>query len=160
LIHRRERFRAAPQTLKKIEDLIAAQKIEILAPAKVTRLNGQDGRLSHLTLDTPADPARALVCSDLLLFFGLATDTTAYVRWGIETDGAHIRVNPQTYETNLPAVYCIGDAAMYPGKLKLILTGFAEAAVAARQAYAFCRPGKELFFEYSTLHGLPDAAVN
>ncbi|MFM0229870.1 NAD(P)/FAD-dependent oxidoreductase [Paraburkholderia sediminicola] len=160
LIHRRDKFRAAPQTLKKIDELIAAGRIEVLAPARVTELIGTASTLSHVKLNTPSDPERIIACTDLLLFFGLVTDTSAYERLGLQVDGMHITVDPQTCATNLSAIYCIGDAAIYPGKLKLILSGFAEAAVAARQAYGSCRPGKELFFEYSTAHGVPSVAIN
>jgi thioredoxin reductase (NADPH) len=75
--------------------------------------------------------------------------------WGLDLAGTHIRVDPATAQTTMPGVFAIGDIATYPGKLKLILTGFAEAAIAAHAAHAVARPGEALHFEYSTSKGVP-----
>jgi thioredoxin reductase (NADPH) len=100
-------------------------------------------------------PERWLNCDDFLLFFGLATNASAYNVWSLESKGSLIPVEPLTCATSLQAVYAVGDVADYPGKLKLILTDFAEAAIAARQVYRHCCPDEELFFESSTTQGQP-----
>jgi thioredoxin reductase (NADPH) len=78
--------------------------------------------------------------------------------WGLEQDGAHIRIDPATCQTSLPGVFAIGDVATYPGKLKLILQGFSEAAMAAHAIFPLVRPNEALHFEYSTTKGVPAGA--
>lgn len=154
LIHRRDRFRASPETLHKIKRLAECGSIEVLAPAKVLALDG-DENLSSMRIELAGAPRR-IDCDDVLLFFGLVNEGSPYAEWGLETDRAEIVVNAKTNATNLPGVFAIGDVASRPSKLKLILVGFAEAATAAHQAYKFCRPGEELFIEYSTAKGVPN----
>ncbi|MFY9327478.1 MAG: NAD(P)/FAD-dependent oxidoreductase [Georgfuchsia sp.] len=154
LIHRRARFRAAPETLRKVNRLVDAGQIHLLAPAHVTSLGGNGPQLSCLEID--CDGARRWIdCDDLLLFFGLSTDNSPCRGWGLEMEDGQIRINAKTCATNLPGVFAIGDAAGFPGKLKLILAGFSEAATAAHQAYRHCRPDDELFIEHSTARGVP-----
>jgi len=90
-----------------------------------------------------------------LPFFGLATDLGAVAEWGLALDHNHIRVDPATCATSRPGIFAIGDVAAYPGKLKLILSGFAEAALAAHAIYPLVYPGEALHFEYSTTKGVP-----
>jgi len=99
---------------------------------------------------------RRLEADILLPFFGLAGDLGPIARWGLALDGYAIAVDPATCATNLAGVFAIGDIATYPGKLKLILQGFSEAAVAAHAAHAVARPGTALHFEYSTTTGVPE----
>lgn len=155
LIHRRERFRAAPATLRQLHELVGAGRIEIVAPAKVLDLGGSDRELQSVEVQVGTS-SRIIDCDDMLLFFGLATDASAYHKWGLLTNGTQVVVDPATCATNLAAVFAVGDAATYLGKLKLILTGFSEAAIAAREAYSLCNPNEEIFTEYSTARGLPD----
>mgnify|MGYP003582905780 CR=1 FL=1 len=154
LIHRRERFRAAPETLQKIHRLAERGKIELLAPANVLALDGEGERLQRMQIEM-AGLRRWIDCDDALLFFGLKNEGSSYARWGLVTDGSEIRVNAKTCATNLAGVFAVGDVATRPNKLKLILSGFSEAATASHQAYTFCRPGEDLFFEYSTARGAP-----
>ncbi|MEA3104530.1 NAD(P)/FAD-dependent oxidoreductase [Caballeronia mineralivorans] len=154
LIHRRERFRAAPETLRQMHELVDTGRIEIVAPAKVLGLGGSDQQLQHVEVQVGTSP-RIIDCDDMLLFFGLATDASAYHEWGLRIDGTQVVVEPATCATNLAAVFAVGDVATYPGKLKLILTGFSEAAIAAREAYRLCNPNEEIFTEYSTARGVP-----
>jgi thioredoxin reductase (NADPH) len=153
LLHRRDHFRAAPDTLKKIQRLAEAGSIELIAPAKVHALHGDD-RLQSMEIEV-AGMRRRIECDDALLFFGLVSEGSPYAEWGLETDRFEIAVNAKTNATNLPGVFAIGDVATRPSKLKLILAGFSEAATAAHQAFKFCRPGEELFVEYSTAKGIP-----
>ncbi|MCS6892928.1 MAG: ferredoxin--NADP(+) reductase, partial [Rhodovarius sp.] len=89
-----------------------------------------------------------------LAFFGLAMELGPIAQWGLGLERNHITVNPATCETNIPGVYAIGDVATYPGKLKLILQGFSEAAMAAHAMYGRIFPGQALHFEYSTSKGV------
>jgi thioredoxin reductase (NADPH) len=92
----------------------------------------------------------------LLPFFGLAMELGPIAHWGLElTRNGHVLVNPATMESSRPGVFAAGDIATYPGKLKLILQGFAEAAMAAHAIYGVVNPGTALHFEYSTSKGVP-----
>ena len=97
----------------------------------------------------------ALPADRLLAFFGLAMELPRSPNRGWTSHGFHVAVDPATMATSQPGVFAIGDIATYPGKLKLILTGFAEAACAAHAAFAVARPGEALHFEYSTSKGVP-----
>jgi thioredoxin reductase (NADPH) len=98
---------------------------------------------------------RSIEADILLPFFGLAMNLGPIGQWGIELDHNHIRTAPATCATNLPGIFAIGDIATYPGKLKLILCGFSEAAMAAHAIHPLVHPGEALHFEYSTTKGVP-----
>ena len=100
---------------------------------------------------------RSLPADVLLPFFGLAMNLGPIAGWGIALEHKHIVVDPATCATSLPGIFAIGDIAAYPGKLKLILSGFAEAALAAHAIHPLVHPGEALHFEYSTTQGLPTA---
>lgn len=100
---------------------------------------------------------RTLDADVLLPFFGLATDLGPVARWGMDTQRSTIPVTPSNCETSLPGVFAIGDVATYPGKLKLILQGFSEAAMAAHAIHPIIYPEQALHFEYSTSKGVPAA---
>ena len=91
----------------------------------------------------------------LLPFFGLAMNLGPIAEWGIELERGHIRIDPATCATSRPGIFAIGDIATYPGKLKLILCGFSEAAMAAHAMHPLVHPGEALHFEYSTTKGVP-----
>ena len=99
-----------------------------------------------------------LLGADILLpFFGLAMDLGPIAAWGLDLERSHLKIDPATCATNLPGVYAIGDIATYPGKLKLILQGFSEAAMAAHAMHPIVHPGEALHFEYSTTKGVPSS---
>ena len=98
---------------------------------------------------------RALPADVLLPFFGLSMDLGPIAGWGLALERHHVAVAPATCETSVPGVFAIGDVATYPGKLKLILQGFSEAAMAAHAIHPIVRPGAALHFEYSTSKGVP-----
>ena len=99
---------------------------------------------------------RKLLPAEVLLpFFGLSTDLGPIAEWGIALERHHVPVTPATCETSVPGVFAIGDVALYPGKLKLILQGFSEAAMAAHSIYPIVFPDVALHFEYSTTKGIP-----
>jgi thioredoxin reductase (NADPH) len=113
--------------------------------------------LTGVEVETLDGEKRMLEADCLLPFFGLAMELGPIAEWGLGLHGFHVAVDPATMATSLPGVFAIGDIATYPGKLKLILTGFAEAAIAARSAYALVHPETPLHFEYSTTSGVPSA---
>src|SRR5208282_4280459 len=98
---------------------------------------------------------RRLEADALLPFFGLSQSLGPIARWGLALERQHIAVDPATCMTSTRGIFAIGDIAAYPGKLKLILSGFAEAALAAHAAYALVYPGQALHFEHSTTRGVP-----
>ncbi len=156
LIHRRAKFRAAPESVARLDRAVADGRIALVVPYQLHALEGVDGALSGVVVSTLDGAVRTLPADRLLAFFGLSTDLGPIADWGIET-GMHgvIPVTPATLQTSLPGVFAIGDVASYPGKLKLILQGFSEAAMAAHAIHGIARPDQVLRFEHSTTHGLP-----
>lgn len=156
VVHRRDKFRAAPESVSRLKGLAAAGKIEIVVPYQLAALVGKGGGvLTAVTVEDPDGRRRDLPADALLPLFGLAASLGPIAEWGLALERHQIAVDPATGETNLPGIYAIGDVAAYPGKLKLILAGFAEAARAAHSAYHRCRPGAALHWEYSTTKGVP-----
>ena len=158
MIHRRPKFRAAPESVTRMEALAKAGKIEMVVPYQLARLEGAGGQLSAVVVATLEGEERSLPADCLLPFFGLAMNLGPIAQWGIELDHHHIRIAPATCATNLPGVFAVGDIATYPGKLKLILCGFSEAAMTAHAIYPLVHPGQALHFEYSTTKGVPGTA--
>lgn len=155
LVHRRDRFRAAPESVSRLQTLAAEGAVELVVPYQLKALDGTNGHLSSVIVATEDGEDRALEADCLLPFFGLASSLGPIADWGLNIDHHHIVVDPSTAETSLSGVYAIGDIASYSNKLKLILTGFAEAAQAAHAIYRRLHPGQELHMEYSTTKGLP-----
>jgi thioredoxin reductase (NADPH) len=155
VVHRRDKFRAAPETVGRMRDLAASGRIEMVVPYQLSGLEGVDGQLTGVRVETLDGESRLLAADRLLPFFGLAMELGPIADWGLDLEGAHIAVDPATTATTVPGIFAIGDIATYPGKLKLILTGFAEAALAAHSAFGIVRPGEALHFEYSTSKGVP-----
>lgn len=154
-VHRRDKFRAAPDSVARLHALADTGKVEIVVPYQLSGLVGDGGRLAAVEVATLDGETRRLTADTLLPFFGLATDLGPIAGWGLQAERHQVLIDPATGETNIPGVYAIGDVAAYPGKLKLILTGFAEAARAAHSAHARVYPDTALHFEYSTTKGLP-----
>jgi thioredoxin reductase (NADPH) len=157
VVHRRPKFRAAPESVAMMERLAAAGRIELVVPFQLHGIEGSGGQVSAVTVQTLEGQTRRLEADALLPFFGLAMNLGPIARWGLALERNHIKVDPATFETSAKGIHAIGDIAAYPGKLKLILTGFAEAAAAAHAAYARVHPGEALHFEYSTTKGVPGA---
>lgn len=155
VVHRRDKFRAAPESVNRMRALAEAGRIEMVVPFQLAGLEGADGQLSAVDVRTLKGEERRLKADALLPFFGLATNLGPIADWGLALDQHHIVTDPATMESSRPGIFAIGDIASYPGKLKLILTGFAEAATAAHAAFARVFPGEALHFEYSTTKGLP-----
>ena len=155
LVHRREKFRAAPESLARLKGLVGAGKIELVAPYQLHALAGENGRLDAVIVADPDGGTRRLDADRLLPFFGLSMNLGPIATWGLALDQHHIDIDPASGATSAPGIFAIGDIAHYRAKLKLILTGFAEAAQAARAIFALVRPGEALHFQYSTTTGVP-----
>ncbi len=157
VVHRRPKFRAAPETTDQLEAAAARGEIEMVIPYQLHGLQGEGGKLSAVTVATLKGEERHLEADHLLAFFGLAMELGPIAEWGLGLEKTHITVTPATCETTMPGVYAIGDIATYPGKLKLILQGFSEAAMAAHAIHPRVFPGQALHFEYSTSKGVSAA---
>lgn len=155
VVHRRAKFRAAPDNAAQLEAAAARGEIELVIPYQLQALHGEDGRLSTVEVATLQGEARQLPADVLLAFFGLSMDLGPIAAWGLALERHHVVIDPATCQTSLPGVFAIGDVVTYPGKLKLILQGFSEAAVAAQAIFGVVRPGQALHFEYSTTKGVP-----
>lgn len=155
VVHRRPKFRGAPESVARLHALAAQGLVELVVPYQLNALEGDDGRLSAVTVATLDGDTRRLEADALLAFFGLSMTLGPIAGWGLSLDHDHIEIDQTTSETSVPGIFAVGDIATYPKKLKLILTGFAEAAQAAHAAYKLVHPGEVLHFEYSTTKGVP-----
>lgn len=155
VVHRRPKFRAAPESEAKLNQLAAAGVIDLAIPFQLDRLIGENGSLETVVLKSLEGETREIPADMLLPFYGLAMNLGPIADWGLQLNAAHIQINPENCSTNLPGVFAIGDIATYSHKLKLILTGFAEAAQAAHAIRAYLHPDQVYHFEYSTTSGVP-----
>jgi thioredoxin reductase (NADPH) len=150
LLHRRDQFRAAPDSVNKMMALVGEGKIDFVL-GQVAALEGQDGRLSKAVVKRNDGSDFHIACDALLPFFGLTMKLGPVADWGIEMhEGELIPVDTAAFETNVPGIFAIGDINWYPGKLKLILSGFHEAALMAQKAHRYVYPNKRLVFQYTT----------
>ncbi|MBR9971837.1 NAD(P)/FAD-dependent oxidoreductase [Magnetospirillum sulfuroxidans] len=155
VVHRRPKFRAAPESEAKLKALAAAGAVELVVPYQLHGLGGANGALHSVVVATLDGQTRTLAADVLLPFFGLATELGPIAQWGLTMDKNVISVDPASMQTSVPGIFAAGDICTYPGKLKLILSGFAEAARAAHSAYEAAHPGEALHFEHSTSMGMP-----
>jgi len=155
VVHRRAKFRAAPESAAQLDAAAARGVVEMVIPYQLQALRGEAGQLSAVEVATLQGETRLLPADVLLAFFGLSMDLGPIAAWGLESVQHHVRIDPSTCATSWPGVFAIGDVATYPGKLKLILQGFSEAAMAAHAIFAVAHPGEALHFEYSTTKGVP-----
>jgi thioredoxin reductase (NADPH) len=155
LVHRRDKFRAAPDSVEKLEKLAASGKIELVIPYQLHALKGSDGKLSGVDIVDLDGKEKTLEADILLPFFGITPRLGAVESWGVTVEHHHIPVSQSMCETNISGIFAVGDCATYPNKLKLILTGFAEAAQAAHAIHPLVFPGESLHFVYSTMKGVP-----
>ena len=155
VVHRRDRFRAAPESAARLAQLAAVGKIQLVIPYQLAGLEGDGDRLLAVLVKTLEGEQRSIAADHLLAFFGLVSKLGPINDWGLDARNGVIPVDPATCATAAPGVFAIGDIAAYPRKLKLILTGFAEAAHAAHAAHEIVHPDRALHFEYSTSTGVP-----
>jgi thioredoxin reductase (NADPH) len=149
LLHRRDEFRAAPDSVNKMRELVAAGKMQ-LKIGQVTALSGADGVLTSATIKGADGTMSEVACNTMLPFFGLTMKLGPVADWGLNLTENLIAVDTEKFETNVPGIFAVGDINTYPGKLKLILSGFHEAALMAQQAFRYINPGERLLFQYTT----------
>jgi thioredoxin reductase (NADPH) len=157
VVHRRTLFRAAPATMAALESKIATGAVRLAAPRMLRNLEGENGMLASVIVADENDDLENIPADALLCFFGLVKDMSALTTWQIDADRNGIPVDPATMATARKGLFAIGDVTQYPGKLKLILTGFAEASLAAHSVRACLYPDRPFHFEYSTSRGVPAA---
>lgn len=155
VVHRRERFRAAPVAEATLRRLAAEGAVELVAPAQLHGLEGRDGRLDAVVVADLDGVPRRLPADVLLAFFGLLGEIGPVAGWGLTMEGNAVVIDPASGACSRPGIFACGDICTYPGKLRLILTGFAEAARAATSAFAVVHPGEALHFVHSTTAGVP-----
>lgn len=149
LLHRRDEFRAAPHTVEQMRALVAAGKMSLII-GQVTGLQGADGQLSGAMIRQSDGQEMTLNCNTLLPFFGLTMKLGPIANWGLNLHENLVPVDTEKFETSEPRIFAIGDINTYPGKLKLILSGFHEAALMAQKAHRYIYPDKKLLFQYTT----------
>ena len=150
LLHRRSEFRAAPDSVNKMLALVGEGKIDFVL-GQVMSLEGSDGQISKANVKTNDGSTFEIACDALLPFFGLTMKLGPVANWGFELkNNEFIPVNTESFETSTPGIFAIGDINWYPGKLKLILSGFHEGALMAQKAHRYVYPEKRLVFQYTT----------
>src|SRR5215475_2639981 len=149
LLHRRDQFRAAPDSVNKMRALLADGKID-LKLGQITGLEGDNGALTAANAKPDKGDPYRIECDAMLPFFGLTMKLGPVANWGVKLEEDLIPVDTAAFETNVPGIFAIGDINTYAGKLKLILSGFHEAALMAQKAYHICRPNEKLRFQYTT----------
>jgi thioredoxin reductase (NADPH) len=155
VVHRRPKFRATPETAEQLDEASRKGEIEMVIPYQLHGLTGTNGILSTVDVVTLDGTVRQLPADVLLPFFGLSMDLGPIARWGLQSEKHHVVIDPATCQTSQPGIFAIGDVATYAGKLKLILQGFSEAAIAAHAIFPVIHPDRALHFEYSTTKGVP-----
>ncbi len=148
LVHRRDAFKAAPASVNKMKELVAEGKINFLL-GQISKLEGKDGQIEHIHLAMEAGET-VVPATRLLPFFGLTMKLGPVADWGLELNDNLISVDTEKFQSSVPGVFAIGDINHYPGKLKLILSGFHEAALMAQAAKSIVSPGERVVFQYTT----------
>lgn len=148
LLHRRDDFRGAPHSVEKMRQLVAEGKMRLMI-GQVSALHGDDGWLEAATIKTKEGEER-ITATAMLPFFGLTMKLGPIANWGLNLEENLIPVDTEKFETSESGIFAIGDINTYPGKLKLILSGFHEAALMAQKAHQYVYPGKKVLFQYTT----------
>lgn len=149
LVHRRDDFRGAPDSVNKMRALVAAGSMD-LRIGQVSDLEGSEGQLTAASIKDKDGAVTRVACDAMLPFFGLTMKLGPVADWGLEMHDELVKIDVSTFETNRPGVFAIGDINTYPGKLKLILSGFHEGALMAQRVHHYVHPEKRLVFQYTT----------
>ncbi len=149
LVHRREDFRAQPASVVRMQELAAAGLLRHFA-GHVGALHSVEGRLSGARIDCLDGSTAEVACTQALVFFGLHPKLGPVAQWGLELEKKALKVDTERFQTSVPGIFAIGDINTYPGKKKLILSGFHEAALAAFGVQAYVYPQKRQFLQYTT----------
>jgi thioredoxin reductase (NADPH) len=155
VVHRRAKFRAAPESAAQLDGAAQRGEVELVIPYQLHALHGANGWLAEVEVADLDGLTKSLPADVLLPFYGLSMDLGPIAEWGLALERHHVLVTPATCETSVAGIFAIGDVATYPGKLKLILQGFSEAAMAAHAIFPIVFPDVALHFEYSTTKGVP-----
>ena len=149
LVHRRDEFRGAPSSVEKIKELQNEKKIEVLTKYSIKDVTGNE-TLEGVEIKNEEGESKSIDTDYVLGFFGLIMQLGPILEWGLNIDKKTIPVNTENFETNKKGIFAIGDICTYPGKLKLILSGFHEGALAARGCFKYARPDEKYRFEFTT----------
>jgi len=150
LVHRRDEYRAMPDSVAKMKQLVAAGVIDEFMSSKVSAINGNDGQVSSVVVQPKEGEATEVAADHLLVFFGLAPKLGPIAEWGLDINRKTINVDTEKFETSEPGIYAVGDINYYPGKKKLILCGFHEAALAAFAIKQRLEPDRKVHVQYTT----------
>ncbi len=153
LVHRRQGFRGAPDSVEKVQELSESGKIKLITEAQVVGLNG-NGKLNEVVIRHNKEGDQVVPTDHFVPLFGMAPKLGPLQEWGLELEKDGIVVNTFDYSTNVLGVYAIGDINTYPGKLKLILCGFHEATLMCQSAFKYIYPEKKLSLKYTTVNGV------
>jgi len=157
LLHRRDGFRAAPANVARMHELCAAGKMKFLV-GEVGAFDEVDGRLASVTIASGGEPVATIPCDAVLAFFGLSPRLGPIANWGLAIERRQLTVDTERFETSVPGIFAVGDVNNYPGKKKLILSGFHECALAAFAAASYVFPERRIVLQYTTtspkLHSL------
>ena len=149
LIHRRDEFRGVQSSVNKVKQLEKEGKVEILTQYQLSSVKGEN-KIKSIEIKHDDGSIKEIETNYVLGFFGLIMKLGPIVNWGLNLDKKHIPVNTENFETNQKGIFAIGDICTYPGKVKLILSGFHEGALAARGCFKYAKPDEKLKFEFST----------
>jgi thioredoxin reductase (NADPH) len=153
LVHRNESFRGAPDSTEKVFFLAKEGRLNLLLNSNLHALQG-NGVLNAVEIIDKQGVVKTVNADYMIPLFGLSPKLGPIADWGLNIDKSAIEVNTLDYSTNVPGIYAIGDINTYPGKLKLILCGFHEAALMAQSAYKYVYPNQKLSFKYTTVNGV------
>lgn len=153
LIHRRQSFRGAPDSVDKVLELSESGRIKLITEAQVVGLNG-NGKLSEVVIQHDKQGDFTIATDHFVPLFGMSPKLGPLQEWGLELNKEGILVNNFDYSTNIPGIYAVGDINYYSGKLKLILCGFHEATLMCQSAFKYIYPEKKLSFKYTTVNGV------
>jgi len=150
LVHRRDEYRAVPASVDKMRKLVADGKIDVIKNAKASAIEGKDGVIDSIKIQPKEGDPVDVPADHVLVFFGLAPKLGPIAEWGLDINRKTVNVDTEKFETSEPGIYAIGDISFYPGKKKLILCGFHEAALAAFAIKQRLEPDKKVHVQYTT----------
>ena len=149
LVHRRDEFRGAEATVNKVHELVKSGKLNLYTKCQISKVNGSE-KLESVEITNENKEVKSLNTDFVLGFFGLIMQLGPIANWGLNLDKKTVEVDTEKFETNQKGIYAVGDICTYPGKLKLILSGFHEGALAARACFKLARPNEKYRFEFTT----------
>ena len=153
LVHRRDSFRGALDSVEKVMELAESGKINLVTNAQAVGISGED-HVEGITVKHKSGEEELIDVEEFIPLFGLAPKLGPIAEWGLEVNKNAIVVDTRDYSTGIPGIYAIGDINHYEGKLKLILCGFHEGTIAVQSAFSYIYPDKKLSFKYTTVNGV------